>query len=133
MRALRLVVLPVALVGAIVIAGCGESDEDQVRTQVDTIYDTFAEGDGEAACRLVTEEAKTQSQEDQGVTCEEGVADQARDLTPDQKRRLSNLEISEVKIDGDNATVTVKSDEDQQVIKLKKDGDEWKLASLIPD
>ena len=112
------------------LAGCGESDEDQIKTQVDTLYAAVADGDGEAACEVVTEEAKKQSEESEDKSCAQAIEDGAKELNDDQRERLANIEISEVKVDGDSATVTVKSGDDEEQLNLKKEDDEWKLSDL---
>lgn len=107
----------------IVVAGCGGDDEqDDVRAQVDAFRSALVDGDGAAACDLMTTQAQdVYANIGKSGTCEGGFEQVTKALDP--KDYESEIETDDVSIDGDRATVSPGGGE--APIALVKSGDEW--------
>jgi hypothetical protein len=104
----------------------GKSDADQVKEVVTDFYAALADGDGAEACDLVTGNAKARLSPGQR-SCEEAV-DQAATRTDDElEEALRNIEVSDIKVEGDEATCTARANRIARV-ELKKQGDDWKIT-----
>ena len=110
-------------------AGCGKSEDDQVRAVVERFADAGAKADYQRICDELITPALSQKVEAVGLPCEiafkkglEGV-------------KNPRIVVRSVKVDGDKARVAVHStatgekpsDDVLQVVKI--DGD-WRIASL---
>lgn len=111
-----------AVAVAAAIAGCGgSSDEDDVVDQVEAFWTAIVDGDGAAACALMTESAQdVYANVGKSGTCEGGVEQIAGAI--DTSQFDTPVESDDVSIDGDTATVTVGG---EPTIALVKTGDEW--------
>lgn len=111
-----------AVAVAAAIAGCGgSSDEDDVVDRVESFWTAIVDGDGAAACALMTESAQdVYANVGKSGTCEGGVEQIAGAI--DTSQFDTPVESDDVSIDGDTATVTVGG---EPTIALVKTGDEW--------
>jgi hypothetical protein len=63
-----------AALGAIALAGCGAEDREREAAAVTTQFHTALEqGDGEAACRLLSEETASRLEQQAGRPCEQAI------------------------------------------------------------
>lgn len=124
------------LVAASLAPGCGTSDEDAVKTAVRDYFAAFAEADGQRACDFLSAAAKRdlanyaaeQLPEVGSVQCAE-VTEQVVELTDeDALKRLEDVEVTSVEIDGDTATAEIVGA--TQTANLEKIDGDWKIAEL---
>ena len=94
------------------VAGCGSSDEDKIKDLVEKIAN-----DPAALCDNATSELL------EGVGGEAACKQLAAKEKPDKTAKVSNL-----KIDGDNATATITDSEGPNEAKFAKEDGDWKLA-----
>lgn len=122
MSAIRIGLLVSAFAIAAAVAGCGgSSDEDAVVDQVEAFRTAIVDGDGAAACALMTESAQdVYANIGKAGTCEGGVEQIAGAV--DTSQFDTPVESDDVSIDGDIATVTVGG---EPTIALVKTDDEW--------
>ena len=121
----RTVIIGMAVV-ALAVGGCGSSGSSSSDPSdvVSQFFDDFAAGDSKG-CSLLTPEA----QDKVGVgtsTCESAI-EQFGALA---KAQLEGLEIGAAEIDGDRATVSVKTAAKRTTVTLQRDGDSWLISSL---
>src|SRR3712207_9495113 len=99
----------IALVACLTAAGCGESDEDRIRTAITDYYKAFAAGDGEKACAQLSDKARDQfTLRSKAPGCPAAVA--AAVERPDVKKfrdRLGDVNIQGVDVNGRTATADV--------------------------
>jgi hypothetical protein len=124
-----------AVAAALALMGCGKSDGPSDRALVQrTIEDYFqatARGDGETACRSLTDQARHGfgALLDVGVArdCEANVRKVAR-----RSRPVRAVRVSQVVIDGDRATAYVTSERPpySNSVALARAGGSWKLMYL---
>lgn len=90
------------------LAGCGSSDEEQIRDAVNDYRDAFLEGDAAGTCSHFTEKSRREFASSRGrPTCHDAVA-QARDgLSAEDRAEFRGLRVDRVKVDGDQAVVTL--------------------------
>ena len=109
---MRALLLAVAICTALV--GCGSSDEDEAGTRVRAYLNAFADGDGERTCQQLTDEGArsfvdaitAQVPKLSASSCEEAVeavVDAGADTSV-----LRDVELTQVTVDGDTATVRAK-------------------------
>jgi len=122
------------------IAGCAQSDEDQVRGVVHAFHDDVVRGDGEAACARLVPAAQrrfAESMDEDG--CASAVRSVATLITAHQRELLEKVEIKRVRIRGDRAEIRpqdVAVPEDLRMPNspdstvLRRVGDEWLLEWL---
>ena len=118
---MRKLALPALLLLALaaLLGACGpggDSDEDKVRDVVENVADNNPE-----VCKQLTDEFLSREFDGDEGKCEK----QAREAEDDQ-----NLEIEEVKVDGDKATVEATADGDKGTALLVKEDGDWKLDQL---
>src|SRR4051812_40478551 len=88
----------VLLLLVLVIVGCG-SKEGQVRDAVESYLSALADGDGEKACEQLNGETKRQIADATGEsTCADAVARLGKDLGSDEKSKLKDAEVVNVKV-----------------------------------
>ena len=130
MRLLELTVLLAALAGVLAFTGCGDSDEDQIKSNVEDLVQALADGDGAAACELITSDQRDEIGEGENQSCEDYVAGQSADLDDAEKEALRNTEVVGVKIEGDEADVDVKTGDDEDELDLRKEDGEWRFVDI---
>jgi Domain of unknown function (DUF4878) len=119
------------LLGMAVLAGCGASEEEQVRSTTTDFVEAIVEGDGDRACDLMTGQARRDALAAAAFTGGDGcsgVMGSLRELFDDgELRALREFEIESVRIEGDRAEVTASEsfdDEDEPTVLRKVEG-EW--------
>jgi len=140
--------IPIALLAATALAvgGCGGDDdegggstggggqEEQVRGAVQGYLTAVAEGDGDAACDLLSaasratvEQLAEQVDAEGCVEAFENAVAQA-EVDPEAAREaLNDLEIADVEIDGDRATVSIRRDGAEESGALVREDGAWRV------
>lgn len=124
--------LSILAVAVLAGAGCGESEAESAKSDVEAAVKEYAtalkDKDYDKACASITEASRklVEMQGGQGGGECPAILKQAADAgqigdIPDEE----DVEFSSVKVTGDNATVKIKGGD--QPAKLKKEGDEWKF------
>jgi ketosteroid isomerase-like protein len=121
--------LAVALVG-LVVGGCGKSDDDKVRDTLARFEQATANRDYNALCDDVLSEQVVQRLRAVGLPCETALqrSTVATTLQP-------SITVEQVKVRGDTAlaqitTTAVGQQPSHDTIRLVKQGDDWRIASL---
>jgi hypothetical protein len=133
--------LALAAIAAIVIAlgiqMCGGPDTSSPDAAVQSYFSAIADGDGEEACEIATQEFQAEAAASvvgtpsEGETCAEAV-----DNTPEEARELIEdvaVETAETAGDGAVVEVTIDSDDfppDPLRFDLVRDDDGWLIADL---
>lgn len=121
--------LPALLAASVALAlgGCGgDSEEDAVRETVEDFVTSVREGDVAAACDLLTETARAQAG---GGRCTEFLGALAEQVAVE-------IEVTEVRVQGDQATAEVESTAEGSAeprvlsLDLVEEDDEWRIASF---
>jgi hypothetical protein len=113
----RALVAGVALSAA--LAGCGGSDEQQVRDTAKEFVAAIQAGDGEKACSLLTEESKPVYTQLGDIPCAQGIL--RASLPRDAK-------IYRVRRTGDRATVSLRSPNGNlRSIAMKRRSGGWRV------
>jgi hypothetical protein len=125
-RVARIFIACLAALSLAAFAGCGpfgSGPEDAVKD----FSEAVADGDGEKACDLVTDEYA--EQEFGGDECEEQVEQFGEQASDEDKDKLRDVEVSDVEEDGDKATAKVKIEgEDEDEVELEKVDGDWKIS-----
>jgi hypothetical protein len=125
----RAITMLLALTLSAAAIGCGsESDEDQVRGTVEDFAAANVDKDWSGACALMTEQARkglAAAGAALGGTGCAGVLKAAISQLPADrvKKEFEDLKIKDIKVDGDEATVTVNGEK----TKMVKEGETWLL------
>lgn len=115
------------------LAACGQNDEDKIRETVEAYFSALADGDGPAACDELTTNARTELVQlgaEAGVgtiDCEEIADDLSSLIGESDANTLRNAEITEIEINGDEATATVEGATAEPT--LVKSGADWQIDS----
>jgi hypothetical protein len=123
----RYIIVLIAAAFTLVVSGCGSSGGSSSSAPSDVVnqfFDGAGAGDSQV-CSLLTKEA----QDKVGVgtsTCESGVEQFGARAKP----QLKGLDVGEAEIDGDRATVPVKTAAASTTVTLQRDGDSWLISSL---
>jgi hypothetical protein len=92
-------------------------------------FEAVADGDGDTACGLLTEDAQSEILEEVGGgDCEEAVEQAEEELNDDQKDELRDIEPEEVDVDGDRATISVEGADGE--VELEREDGEWRISDL---
>jgi ketosteroid isomerase-like protein len=116
---------------ALGIAGCGGdddggSDEDKIKSTIDDYASAVRDSDQPKACELLTDDAKAKIEERTGKQCQSFVTNLG---TFGADEQLTGVEASEVEVDGNKATATVKGAGEIEIeVDLIKDGADWKIT-----
>jgi ketosteroid isomerase-like protein len=115
---------------ALGLSACGESDEKKVDTTVRDFVSATNSRDAKTFCdKLVSQQFLEESTGAKG--------DKARDACHQQLKSLKGIKIklekiNSTKVDGDKATVravlSTQGQKQNQVLRLRKEGGDWKLA-----
>jgi len=129
MKPSKLAVLLAALVLALAfaVAGCGGGSDASPEEVTENFYSALADGDADEACGLLSN-ASAESAAGGGESCEEGFK-QALDSGAAQAALgvADDIEVGDSEIDGDSATVTVTSGNQEDEVPLIKEDGEWKI------
>lgn len=115
------------------VAGCGQSDQEQAEGAVTGYLGGLADGDGAKACSHLTGNAKRELSEflakqlggygDFSVSCEAQIEELSGAIGEDERPLLRDAEV-EVSVDGNSATAYLAGG-DGRAITLVMSGDEW--------
>ena len=121
---LRLLVIVLALACAsFTVTACGPLGGGSPEDALNDLKDAAEDGDEEKICDLFTEDAKDQIEENVDESCEDfygGASDEDLEI-------LSDFEVKEVEEEGDEATVTIEADGEEDEAEMKKEDGEWKI------
>ena len=91
--------------------------------------EALADGDGEAACEVLSRGAVNQLEDQADRRCPEALTD-VLGAAGSEGEGLDDLRVSEVNVAGDVATATIKGGPQGKVTnQMTREGGEWKLAS----
>ena len=115
---------------AVAVGGCGGGeDPDEVEAVVRDFYAASARSDGEAFCKLVTQEFRERITISQGDAARRECVDQ---IDRRQGSPLKVLDVTQTRIEGDVATVTVRLDVEGQTqfrnLRLVKEDGSFRLT-----
>lgn len=133
---MKLALATSAVVAAVLVAGCGQSDKDKVKSTVQTYVDGLASKDGKKVCDQLAGSVQTQvkaraSTKDCATAIDRFEASTTgRAVAPSFK----TAKISDVKVKGGNATVTLAltipgGQTTSTSIPLEKESGNWKITS----
>jgi predicted lipid-binding transport protein (Tim44 family) len=121
---LRLLMVVLALAGAsFTVTACGPFGGGSPEDALNDLKDAAEDGDEEKICELFTEDAKEQIEENTDESCE----DYYGDASDEDLEILSDFEVKEVEESGDEATVTVEADGEEDEAEMKKEDGDWKI------
>ncbi len=123
---LRTPAVTALLAASLFAAGCGGSDEDDVKDAVKDVASAAKDKDAEKFCSLVSEEALKQVKDSSGKECEDAFDKQTLDALAKDAPNPDDIEFDKVTVDGDKATVEVKGESGETKL-VKEDGD-WKFT-----
>ncbi|HYP47696.1 MAG TPA: nuclear transport factor 2 family protein [Thermoleophilaceae bacterium] len=132
---MRVHVRPAALGLALALGlvGCGEGkgDEEQVTSTVNGVYDALADKDADQVCDSLSAAGKRQITRgaDRSLSCEE-VFKRGLSLAGDALKDAKRAEVTQVKVEGDKATASVKYKKETGKVELLKEDGKWKLNDL---
>jgi len=90
------------------LAGCGGSDEEQIRDAVDDYREAFLAGDAAGTCSHFTEKSRREFASSRGrATCRDAIAAARDELSAEDRAEFRGLRVDRVKVDGDQAVVTL--------------------------
>lgn len=121
------------MTAALAVTGCGDSPAEEnmsaAREAADRYVEALREGDGEAACEVLTRGAVDQLEDQSDKPCPEALtevlgAEGAAD------GELDDLRVTDVNVAGDVATATIKGGPGGEVTnQMMRERGEWRLAS----
>src|SRR5688572_14895669 len=128
MRAMLLV----GVASAVLLAGCGQSDEEMVEQTVRASMTALAAGDGPAACAHMT----PAGQEEFGTILGYFVGDRPRERTcteaVDEFGKSNDGKLSEAAVHVvHGGTATARPDGGPELIRLARENDDWKITAKI--
>jgi hypothetical protein len=119
--------LALAALCALLLAGCGGSEEARVRATVQAYGQAFTDGDAGKACALLTRGARriieAATDESCAAVMKSGLS--AEDMAG--RRAFGQITVESVHVDGDDATVKAKGRDG--TIRLRKESGRWRIAA----
>jgi hypothetical protein len=112
-----------------------ESDESAVAALAAGMYDAFAERDAATVCSRLTAAARAEfvRQRRSTSSCTDTLADYFASLgANDLFRQFARTTVTDVKIDGDVAIVTIRLGRQTANTRLVLENDRWRFGSLLP-
>ena len=119
---------------ALMLAGCGQSSEDQVASTVHGYLNAFVGGDGAKACSLMASATRrvfvarirsTMGTSDCGIALDR-IHNQAG---PRVLAALRKVKVTDVKIQGDHATAVLATAARSTFTDLQKEHGHWRIAA----
>lgn len=132
---LRTVLAAAAPAACAALVACGSGDESEIKETVNGVYDAIAAKDAAKVCDSLSEEGKRQVTRGSAASrggrqsCE-AVFGFGLSVAGDALAKSKDTEVTDVKVNGDRATATVKLDDSSGDIGLVKEGGEWKIRDL---
>ena len=93
------------VIATVLLAGCGGSASDDVRSAWQAAASAAADGDGTAFCAAVTAEGRKTVTSRTGLACDDAVRLLAATLSAADKTAIRSASITKVEVDGERATV----------------------------
>ena len=123
---------------AFALPACGGSDEREVAAVAKDYLTATIEGDGVAACELLSEEARAFLETSapaeiagEGASCDEIISATGAGVSEEQvelgKEQISDIDEEDVTIDGDTAEVGLTAATGVPMT-LERDGDSWLIT-----
>lgn len=126
-----------AALAAVYLTACGGGDQAEITKTIERFYAAASKGDGEEACKQLTTDARTPVS---GLECEVSINQLGRLGGGTAKRRLAAVEVSDVRVEEDEATalvriptqtpVTLRLEKVRERVLQWKSDDAWKISSL---
>jgi hypothetical protein len=116
-----------AALAACLLAGCGGSDQSDVKSVVNQLYAGFAERDAGKVCGSFTK--SLQREVARGGGCER-VIGLALGFTGRDAEDAKNAKVTKVTVDGSKATATVRFKGHLGALGLTKENGDWKVSDL---
>jgi cyclophilin family peptidyl-prolyl cis-trans isomerase len=125
--------LAALLAVAAVIAGCGSSDEDKIKSVLKDYNAALVDGDGKKACGLFTTDGqkklaaslKELAPNSKSSDCQQLVRDISTTISADNGKRIKAIKITKVKVDGSKASALSGVE-----TQLAKQGGDWKITDF---
>ena len=136
------------LIAAAALAGCGGGDEPASETEavaemLRTAATAAGEADTDKACEYLSDRARAQVVLRTGgrlgnVDCSAAVGRALLFLGPDERRRIGELQPTDIRLAGGSGTAVMRSPATQQNpivagLSVAKEGDDWKIAGFADD
>lgn len=140
---MRRMLLALVLGAALAGASCGGGEEEAVEASVREFWAAFVDGDAPAFCDALAPEALDQvfanldrtAPQAAGADCPTAFATVAPEFPESFRAQARELEVTEVRVDGDRATAQVRPSAATQPgsdeVRLRRSGDRW-LISVAP-
>lgn len=119
------------LVAALVGAGCGGGAQDQISATVKDFYSGLLSNDGKKSCDQL--DAKTQQAVQRSIrasSCGAAIGRLSKVLPSSLKDRIKKATVTNIKVNGDHATATVKGGGQSGSVALTKQGGDWKISNF---
>jgi hypothetical protein len=122
---------------ALVLGACGgshESDRADVRKTVEGFYGALADKDAKKACDAISEKGKeeiseTASRQGKKQSCSQ-IFSLILAFGENSLSQAKEVEVTDVKLDGDQASATISLSKRKSQIGLVKEDGDWKLSGL---
>lgn len=122
-----------ALTAAVVVAGCGGggSAQDQITSTVKDFYSGFVSGDGNKACdQLTSSTQQSLLRSAKGSSCSAAISRASKVLPDSVKKQAKNVDVTNIKVNGNSATATIKGGGQSGSVQLTKQGGKWKISNF---
>ena len=120
--------VPLACLAALTLSACGgDNGSDPPDEVVKEFSIAVADGDAGTACGFLTEDA-LQKAEDEGTSCEDGVAQAAAAGGEDSAKQAADATYEVTGEDGDTATVNVTGSNGESSFNLVNEDGDWKIS-----
>jgi hypothetical protein len=113
-----------AVLAALAFAGCAPSERDRVGASVEEFIHAYAAGDTKTACARLVPEVREAFKEG----CEAGLKKEADQLSAAERKRLSELDVRDVRIKGDRANAWLENQGGEPGTLRRIDG-EWLIEN----
>ena len=112
----------------LLVAACGESEQEQAREVVQDYVDATNDGDFEAVCGLYSESLKAELAV--GENCAAFVQEQSSGADD-----AGELEVVDVRVNGDKATANINAIRESEgpsriSLQLGREGDDWRITGF---
>jgi Domain of unknown function (DUF4878) len=121
------------LAAALAAPGCGGGASDDVKSAVKSYLNAFVDGDGAKACSLMTDATRRQFVEKtkaitKSTDCSLAIEAIRTQAGAEVTAALAKLKFTNVKVNGNRATVTLESGGSKSTATLVKEGGGWKVS-----
>src|SRR5690349_20329011 len=106
-----------------VAAGCGATDEEQVRELIHRLGEAVANADANMVCSLMTERYRNTL----AGPCEESLNYDSHPLSTGEKQALRHLQVIQITVQDDTAAATLKAGSDASRVRFRRVEGRWLL------